>query len=101
MNTINSINSLGPKAQISGKGNTQNNDLFSGVSFSDRLKSAVGEVNSLQHISDDASEAVIRGELGVHEGMMALQEAELSLRFLNQVRSKAVAAYQEIMRMQF
>jgi flagellar hook-basal body complex protein FliE len=33
--------------------------------------------------------------------MMALQEAELSLRFLNQVRAKAVAAYQEIMRMQF
>ncbi|MDY0361070.1 MAG: flagellar hook-basal body complex protein FliE [Desulforegulaceae bacterium] len=101
MNTINPLSSLTPKGQISNKDNNQNNDLFSGVSFSDRLKSAVGEVNSLQHISNDASEAVIRGELGVHEGMMALQEAELSLRFLNQVRSKAVAAYQEIMRMQF
>jgi flagellar hook-basal body complex protein FliE len=101
MNTINPLSSLTPKGQISSKDNNQNNDLFSGVSFSDRLKSAVGEVNSLQHISNDASEAVIRGELGVHEGMMALQEAELSLRFLNQVRSKAVAAYQEIMRMQF
>jgi len=101
MNIINSLNSLGSQAQISDQGNNQKNNLFSGVSFSDRLKSAVGEVNSLQHISNDASEAVIRGELGVHEGMMALQEAELSLRFLNQVRSKAVAAYQEIMRMQF
>jgi flagellar hook-basal body complex protein FliE len=102
MNPVNPLNSLSHQTQISGnKNNYSDNNLYSGVSFSDRLKSAVGEVNSLQHVSDDASEAVVRGELGVHEGMMALQEAELSLRFLNQVRAKAVAAYQEIMRMQF
>jgi len=101
MNTINALNQAGQLNQISDKGSNPDNNIFSGVSFSDRLKTAVGEVNSLQHVSDDASEAVVRGELGVHEGMMALQEAELSLRFLNQVRSKAVAAYQEIMRMQF
>lgn len=77
------------------------NNLFSGVSFQQRLNKAVGQVNRSQHVADDASEAVIKGELGVHEGMMALQEADLSLRFLNQVRSKALAAYQEIMRMQF
>lgn len=77
------------------------NNFFSGVSFQQRLNKAVGQVNRSQHVADDASEAVIKGELGVHEGMMALQEADLSLRFLNQVRSKALAAYQEIMRMQF
>ncbi|MDY0131550.1 MAG: flagellar hook-basal body complex protein FliE [Desulforegulaceae bacterium] len=101
MNIINSVYPSNLVSQSSGKVDNPDKNLFSGVSFNERLKSAVGQVNSLQHISDDASEAVIRGELGVHEGMMALQEAELSLRFLNQVRSKAVAAYQEIMRMQF
>jgi flagellar hook-basal body complex protein FliE len=99
MNPINSINNL--PANQEGMKKTGNNDLFSGVSFEERLKSAVGQVNNLQHTADDASEAVVRGELGVHEGMMALQEADLSLRFLNQVRSKAMTAYQEIMRMQF
>lgn len=98
MSTINPLNNVGVNpTEIKKNGN---NDLFSGVSFEERLKNAVGQVNNLQHTADDASEAVVRGELGVHEGMMALQEADLSLRFLNQVRSKAMTAYQEIMRMQ-
>lgn len=98
MNIINPLNNAAVNPGEIKK--TGNNDLFSGVSFEERLKSAVGQVNNLQHTADDASEAVVRGELGVHEGMMALQEADLSLRFLNQVRSKAMTAYQEIMRMQ-
>jgi flagellar hook-basal body complex protein FliE len=99
---MNTINPLGSNNGLMPNNNMENNrNLFSGVSFQDRLNKAVGDVNTKQHISDDASEAVIRGELGVHEGMLALQEADLSLRFLNQVRSKVMAAYQEIMRMQF
>lgn len=97
------INAIGSQLlnNIQPAGTEKKQSLFSGVSFQERLNSAVGQVNSLQHVADDSSEAVIRGELGVHEGMMALQEADLSLRFLNQVRSKVIAAYQEIMRMQF
>lgn len=81
--------------------NNKKKSAFSGVSFKERLDKAVSDVNNLQHIADEASEAVVRGKLGIHEGMMALQEADLSLRFLNQVRSKTMSAYQEIMRMQF
>ncbi|PID77934.1 MAG: flagellar hook-basal body complex protein FliE [Deltaproteobacteria bacterium] len=96
------INKLSGNLNISGTPlNNKKESLFSGVSFKDRLENAVSQVNSFQHIADDASEAVVRGELGIHEGMMALQEADLSFRFLNQVRSKAISAYQEIMRMQF
>jgi len=76
-------------------------NLFSGVSFQERLKNAVADVNKKQITADTASEDVIKGKLGVHEGMMAVQEADLSLRLLNQVRSKVMSAYQEIMRMQF
>jgi len=35
----------------------------------------------------------------LHEMMIALNKAELSMRMLTQVRNKAVEAYQELMRM--
>lgn len=68
--------------------------------FSQRLKSAVLDVNSNQHIADDSVEAVIQGKLGIHEGMLALSKAKTSLKVLAQVRNKAMTAYNEIMRMQ-
>jgi len=68
--------------------------------FSQRLKSAVLEVNSKQHIADDSVEAVIEGRLGIHEGMMALGKASTTLKVLAQVRNKAMTAYNEVMRMQ-
>ena len=68
--------------------------------FSQRLKSAVLDVNSNQHIADDSVEAVIQGQLGIHEGMMALSKASSTLKVLAQVRNKAMTAYNEIMRMQ-
>lgn len=98
---MNPLNPLNTSPVTKASGDTKKENLFSGVSFQDRLNKAVGQVNISQNVADDASQAVTRGELGVHEGMMALQEADLSLRFLNQVRSKVLTAYQEIMRMQF
>ncbi len=68
--------------------------------FAQRLKSAVLDVNSNQHIADDSVEAVIQGKLGIHEGMLALSKANTSLKVLAQVRNKAMTAYNEIMRMQ-
>ncbi len=68
--------------------------------FSERLKSAVLEVNANQHIADDSVEEVIQGRLGIHEGMMALSKASTTLKVLAQVRNKAMTAYNEVMRMQ-
>ncbi len=68
--------------------------------FSERLKSAVLEVNTNQHIADDSVEEVIEGRLGIHEGMMALSKASTTLKVLAQVRNKAMTAYNEVMRMQ-
>lgn len=68
--------------------------------FSQRIKAAMLEVNSNQHMADNSIEAVIQGEMGIHEGMRALGKANTSLKLLAQVRNKAMAAYQEIMRMQ-
>jgi flagellar hook-basal body complex protein FliE len=39
------------------------------------------------------------GQLDVHDAMIALQRADLTLQFGVQVRNKLMNAYQEIMRM--
>ncbi len=67
--------------------------------FSERLSSAVKEVNTMQHTADDAAEQVVLGSLGVHEGMLVMQEADISLKLLMQVRAKVIDAYKEVIRM--
>ncbi len=68
--------------------------------FAQRLQAAVSDVNDRQYIADDAVQAVIKGEMGIHEGMLALGKASTSLKLLAQVRNKAMTAYNEIKRMQ-
>ncbi len=68
--------------------------------FSERIKRAVGDVNTKQHEADSAAQGIIKGEIGLHEGLMTMGKADVSLRLLSQVRGKAMAAYKEIIRMQ-
>ena len=70
------------------------------LSFAKKIKAAVQDVNLKQHQADKAIEQVINGELGLHEGMIALGKADTSLRLLTQVRGKVMEAYKEIIRMQ-
>ncbi len=39
-------------------------------------------------------------KMGIHEGMLALGKANISLKLLAQVRNKVMTAYNEVMRMQ-
>jgi flagellar hook-basal body complex protein FliE len=68
--------------------------------FAQRIKAAVNDVNSKQNTADDSIEQVIQGKMGIHEGMIAIEKAEVSLKLLAQVRNKVMNAYNEIMRMQ-
>ncbi len=68
--------------------------------FAQRIQEAMKDVNTKQHIADDSIEKVIKGEMGIHEGMMAIGKAETSLKVLAQVRNKVMSAYNEVMRMQ-
>ena len=68
--------------------------------FARRIKAAVEDVNTKQHTADESIEKVLKGEMGIHEGMMAVGKAETSLKILAQVRNKAMTAYNEVMRMQ-
>lgn len=70
--------------------------------FAGLFKSAVGNVQNLQDQAANAVQGLITGQgVDVHQAMIATQKADMSFEMALAVRSKAVAAYQQIMQMQF
>ena len=70
-------------------------------SFASMLKNSVGDVNQLLTTADKKSTELAMGKTeNLHEAMIATEKAETALKFLVQVRNKAMDAYHEIMRMQ-
>ncbi len=68
--------------------------------FTELLQQAIEEVNQAQQTADSARRDFAVGEArSVHDTMITLEKADLSLRLLMQVRNKVVEAYQEVMRM--
>lgn len=73
-----------------------------GESFGDMLKNAVAEVDDLQKEANEAVEDLVTGkEKDIHNTMIAMKKAEVSLKLLLTIRNKAMTAYDEIKRMQF
>jgi len=69
--------------------------------FSDMMKSMLNSVNESQEKGDLAIEQMQTGDAKhLHDVMISVEEADVSLRMLVQIRNRAVAAYEEIMRMQ-
>lgn len=74
----------------------------SSSSFSNELKAGIQSVNELQNQANSAMQTeAVSGATNIHETMLKLEEADVSLRLLTRVRSKALDAYHEMMRMQF
>ena len=70
-------------------------------SFGDILKTMVAETNQTQQTADQAMQQLhTGGEKNLHGAMISMEKADISLRYMIQVRNKAIDAYQEIMRMQ-
>jgi flagellar hook-basal body complex protein FliE len=71
------------------------------VSFGDVLREALEQVNETQQQADAAVQRVATGEADdLHDAIIALEKADLTLRLTAQVTQRAVSAYQEISRMQ-
>jgi flagellar hook-basal body complex protein FliE len=70
-----------------------------GTGFSDALGRVVEAVESTDAQANTAVGGMIAGTTDVHDAMIALQRADLTLQFSVQIRNKLVQAYQEIMRM--
>ncbi len=69
--------------------------------FAAVLKDTVGKVNQAQIDADHQAERLHSGEAkNLHEVMITMEQADISMRLLVQMRNKVVDAYQEVMRMQ-
>lgn len=70
-----------------------------GQGFGDALKTMLATVDGTAGAANGAVSNMIEGTGDVHEAMIALQRAEMTLQLTVQVRNKLVAAYQDVMRM--
>ena len=69
--------------------------------FNQILKDAVATVDGMEKAADNSIVDLLNGQANVHETMIALQKADISMRLLLNVRNKALEAYKEIIHMQF
>ncbi len=88
-------------AEVSNQSSPHRTDQKFAIDFQEFLKKSLVETNREMIKSDEQVQEMVRGQKDVHETMIALEEANLSLRLLLQIRNKLIAAYEEIMRMQF
>lgn len=71
----------------------------SGAGFTDALRNLLETVDGTTGAANTAVTKMIGGTGDVHEAMIALQRAEMTMQLTVQVRNKLVAAYQDVMRM--
>lgn len=98
--------SLGPSVSAVGSlasaGAAQPGAIHSAAPFGDALRSAMTGVDTLEQQATTAVEGLLQGTgVDVHDAMIATQKADIAFELALAVRNKAVAAYQQVMGMQF
>ena len=82
-------------------GKVNNSEEISGNSFKDVLKDSLDKLNEKQVDANDiTNEFVTGGEVEVHEMLLSMEEAKMSLQLAIQVRNKVVDAVKELTNMQ-
>lgn len=69
--------------------------------FANILKSSIENMNNVEALSDQKTEALVNGNIeDLHEVMIAAQKASITVETTVQIQKKVIDAYNEIMRMQ-
>ncbi|MBY0399176.1 flagellar hook-basal body complex protein FliE [Myxococcota bacterium] len=68
-----------------------------GASFSEIIGGLVAETNQKQVQAEAAAAGLARGEVDMMDAVVSLNEADLSLRMIMQIRDRALEAYQTIL----
>jgi len=69
--------------------------------FRNTLKNAIDQVDGAQKEADGQISAFVSGEQeNLHEVMISMNQAQISLQLMTEVRNKMLETYQELMRMQ-
>ncbi len=95
VNAIGTIGTLLPQA-LPGVGTATGGGA---ENFADSLGRLVNAVESTNSDANAAVGRMLDGSGDVHEAMIALQRADMTLQLTMQVRNKLVQAYQDVMRM--
>jgi flagellar hook-basal body complex protein FliE len=70
--------------------------------FAGMFRSIVEQTSALDQKASETVEGLLSGQdVDIHEAMIATQKANTAFELALQVRNKAVAAYQQMMGMQF
>ena len=71
------------------------------ISFKDELDNAVKKVEDQQIEADENIKDLLTSDSNrnIHEVMLSLQKAEITLKLMTKVRDKGIEAYREMMRM--
>jgi flagellar hook-basal body complex protein FliE len=69
------------------------------TAFEDQLSSMLQGVDQAQHGGDVALQDLAAGDAGIHETMIALTQADITLQAASTARNKVVSAYETIMNM--
>jgi len=93
------VNSLKEQQQITNKSQNIDNKQNS-ESFDDMLSKAVDSVANEQINADEDIKALLSSNSkNIHEVMINLEKADISLKLMTKVRDKVIDAYREMMRM--
>jgi flagellar hook-basal body complex protein FliE len=76
------------------------NGATDGVEFGEVLSDAIRSVDASQFRADDKLRSLASGkDVDIHGTMIAMEEADITLRTMTSVRDKVVEAYQKLMNM--
>lgn len=82
----NSIN----KSEVSSQSNSK-------IKFEDVITNAINKVNESQVNANNMIESLIKGEdVTMHEVMLSMQESQMSMQLMLEVRNKLFEAYQQL-----
>ncbi|CDF58022.1 flagellar hook-basal body complex protein FliE [Thermobrachium celere] len=97
MPNINNINFL----TTNNISNTQLIEKQNNIDFSKIVKEKIDQLNEKQVEAENKTIELIKGDAkDIHEVMLSVEEARLSLELAIQIRNKLVEAFQELNRMQ-
>ena len=95
------IDPILPRIQAPTVDPTSQRKVGFGADFAASMDAAANSVSDRLNVADVRLSGVASGEeADIHGTMIALQEADISLRMMVSVRDEAVQAYEKIMNMQ-
>lgn len=98
---MNNINELRQISNLNNQNKTQNYDQKIGDEFSNLLKNSIDDLNKTQEAAESAMADIATGQVkDLHQAAIAITKAESSMKFMLEVRNKAINAYKEITRTQ-